>query len=186
MLCRGNKTVWRNHQQIHTLPPDTSKTWMGRFSPQNPVSRLVGWWAVFENKDTQHVTNNNSSCREAQERSSWLYRTVSAHLQWDGLLQDIKQELQLEQGSSVSRVGGQSEEPMLLAPRQQILFKKPGELLQAGSCQGQRAVAVQHQVTLGMGENFHLTFRRFYKKETYSCHIWWTSVWGNDIMQGKR
>lgn len=80
-----------------------------------------------------------------------------AHLEGDGLLQDIKQELQLQQGSSVSRVGGQRKEPMLLAPRQQVLFKQPGELLQVGRRQGQCAAAIQHQVTWRPGETNHLT-----------------------------
>lgn len=72
-----------------------------------------------------------------------------AHLEGDGLLQDIKQELQLQQGSSLCGVGGQCQEAMLLAPGQQVLLKQPGEVLQAGCRQGQRAAAIQHQVTWG-------------------------------------
>lgn len=58
----------------------------------------------------------------------------------------------MEQGCGVSRVGGQREEAVLLGPGQQVLLKHPGELLQAGRRQGQRAAAVQHQVAWRMGE----------------------------------
>lgn len=72
---------------------------------------------------------------------------VLAHLEGDGFLQHIKKELELQQRCSVSRVGGQCEEPVLFAPGQQVLLKHPGELLQAGGCQGQCAAAIKHQVT---------------------------------------
>lgn len=82
------------------------------------------------------------------ERSDWVaqFWGSKTHLEGDGLLQDIKEELQLEQRSSVSWVGGQREEAVLLAPGQQVLLKQPGELLQGGSRQGQRAAAVQHHI----------------------------------------
>lgn len=41
---------------------------------------------------------------------------VKTNLEGNGLLQDVKQELQLQQRSGVSWVGGQCEEPVLLAP----------------------------------------------------------------------
>lgn len=82
---------------------------------------------------------------------------ILAHLEGDGLLQDVKQELQLQQRGGVGRVGRQREEPVLLAPGQQVLLKQPGELLQAGRRQRQRAAAVQHQVACRVGEINHLT-----------------------------
>ncbi len=94
--------------------------------------------------------------------TTWPNFRGATHLEGDGLLQDVKQELQLEQGSSVGRVGGQREEPMLLAPGQQVLFKQPGELLQAGRRQGQRAAAAQHQVAWRLGETINFTLFSFF------------------------
>lgn len=81
---------------------------------------------------------------------------VLAHLEGDGFLQHIKKELELQQRCCVSRMGGQREEAVLFAPGQQVLLKHPGELLQAGGCQGQRAAAVQHQVTWRMGDEISI------------------------------
>lgn len=50
---------------------------------------------------------------------------------------------------------------MLFGPGQQVLLKHPGELLQAGRSQGQRAAAVQHQVAWRMGETIINTFGGF-------------------------
>lgn len=50
----------------------------------------------------------------------------------------------MQQGGGVGRVGGQSQKAVLLAPGQQVLFKQPVQLLQAGCLQGQRAAAIQH------------------------------------------
>lgn len=88
---------------------------------------------------------------------SWIL----AHLKGDCFLQNIKQELELQQGCRVCRVGGQREEPVLFAPGQQVLLKHPGELLQAGCCQGQCAAAIQHQVTWKTGKKIISTFYVF-------------------------
>lgn len=91
-----------------------------------------------------------------------IFWSVATYLEGDGLLQNIKQELQLQQGRSLSRVGGQGQEAMLLAPREQVLLKQPGELLQAGRRQGQRAAAIQHQVACGLRDTIlPLTFKGF-------------------------
>lgn len=50
---------------------------------------------------------------------------------------------------------------MLFGPGQQVLLKHPGELLQAGRRQGQRAAAIQHQVAWRMGETIIITFGMF-------------------------
>lgn len=81
---------------------------------------------------------------EREKTSTRPYSRVLAHLEGDGFLQHIKQELELQQRRGVSRVGGQRQEPVLSGPGQQVLLKHPGELLQAERCQGQRAAAVQH------------------------------------------
>ncbi|KAG7239294.1 hypothetical protein INR49_029259 [Caranx melampygus] len=78
--------------------------------------------------------------------------------------QDVKQELQLQQGHGVSRVGRQRQEAMLLAPGQQVLLKQPGEVLQAGSWQGQRAAAIQDQVTWREEETIQLSLRNLTAK----------------------
>lgn len=88
---------------------------------------------------------------------SWIL----AHLKGDCFLQNIKQELELQQGCRVCRVGGQREEPVLFAPGQQVLLKHPGELLQAGCCQGQCAAAIQHQVTWKTGKKIISAFYVF-------------------------
>lgn len=90
----------------------------------------------FKNNNTEFKTN--------------IFLGVATYLEGDGLLQNIKQELQLQQGRGLGRVGGQGQEAMLLAAGEQVLLKQPGELLQAGRRQGQRAAAVQHQVACGL------------------------------------
>lgn len=44
-------------------------------------------------------------------------------------------------------MGRKRQEAMLLAPGQQILFKEPGELLQGAGGEGQRAAAIQDNIT---------------------------------------
>lgn len=95
---------------------------------------------------------------------------VLAHLEGDGFLQHIKKELELQQRCSVSRVGGQCEEAVLFAPGQQVLLKQSGELLQAGGCQGQRAAAIQHQVTWRMEEKIRV-FGTFSNPKKSACFI---------------
>lgn len=88
---------------------------------------------------------------------SWIL----AHLKGDCFLQNIKQELELQQGRRVCRVGGKRKEPVLFAPGQQVLLKHPGELLQAGCRQGQRAASIQHQVTWRTGKKIISAFDIF-------------------------
>lgn len=59
---------------------------------------------------------------------------------------------------------------MLFAPGQQVLLKHPGELLQAGGSEGQRAAAIQHQVTWRMGEKIS-AFGIFSNSKKSVCFI---------------
>lgn len=100
-------------------------------------------------KDTSHemISNYNMMSPPGEHLSLFPFSKDQKYLERDGLLQDVEQELQLQQGHGVGRVGGQRQEAVLLAPGQQVLLEQPGEVLQAGSRQGQRAAAVQDQVT---------------------------------------
>lgn len=75
-----------------------------------------------------------------------------SHLEGDGFLQHVEEELELQQRGGVGGVGGQRQEAVLPAPGQQVLLEEAGQLLQAGGRQGQRAAAVQHQVAWREGE----------------------------------
>ena len=70
------------------------------------------------------------------------------YLHGQGLLQDVKQELHLEEGGSVGRVGGESQEAMLVCARDQVLLKQTRQMLQVAHLERQGAAAVQHTVTL--------------------------------------
>lgn len=70
------------------------------------------------------------------------------YLKGEGLLQDVKQELQLEEGGSVGWVRRERKEAMLVRAWDQVLLKQTGQVLQVAHLERQGATAVQHTVTL--------------------------------------